>query len=174
MAGQMLYYLPKSGCKDCAATQRSATAMLLNQGFSIRLLTSLSQRETCRRLRAALEKEGLEVVDEVNLSRHIEDHTGLTLQKYTVLTVCSSLETYHAILADPEAGIFLPFHVVVTPYRQKTLVAAVAPEWLGDVVDKLSFRLLAIDASEKYRRALAALETPEGSHPESEPKLAVG
>jgi uncharacterized protein (DUF302 family) len=148
-------------------------AMFSNQRFAIRLLTSLSHRETCRRLRAALENEGLEVVAEVDLSKHIENHTGLTLQKYTVLTVCSSLETYHALLADPEAGIFLPFHVVVTPYFQKTLVAAVAPEWLGEVVDKLSFRLLAIDASEKYRRALSTLETAKGAHPEAEPKLAV-
>lgn len=148
--------------------------MFPNQRFAIRLLTSLSHRETCRRLRAALENEGLEVVGQVDLSRHIENHTGLTLQKYTVLTVCSSLETYHALLADPEAGIFLPFHVVVTPYRQKTLVAAVAPEWLGHVVDKLSFRLLAIDAAEKYRRALSVLETAQGAQQEPEAKLAVG
>jgi uncharacterized protein (DUF302 family) len=147
--------------------------MISNQRFSIRLLTSLSQKEACKRLRVALEKEGLEVLDQVDLSGHIENRTGLTLGKYTVLTVCSSLETYYALLVGPEAGIFLPFHVVVTPYHEKTLIAVVEPEWLAEVVDTLSFRLLATEVSEKYRRALAALQTFEGTPEKSERKLSV-
>jgi len=130
--------------------------MLSSNGFSIRFLTNLSQKEACKRLRAALKTEGLEVVDQVDLSGHIENRTGLTLSKYKVLTVCSSFETYYALLASPEAGIFLPFHVVVTPYQGKTLIAVVEPEWLAEVVDNLRFRLLAVEVSEKYKRALAA------------------
>jgi uncharacterized protein (DUF302 family) len=148
--------------------------MLSNNGFSIRFLTSLSQKEACKRLTAALKNEGLEVVDQVDLSGHIENRTGLTLSKYKVLTVCSSLETYCALLASPEAGIFLPFHVVVTPYHGKTLIAVVEPEWLAEVVDNLSFRLLAIEISEKYKRALAALQTFEGAPEKAEQKMSVG
>lgn len=145
--------------------------MLPNNGFSIRLLTSLSQKEACKRLRAALRNEGLEVLDQVDLSGHIENRTGLTLSRYTVLTVCSSFETYFALLAGPEAGIFLPFHVVVTPYHGKTLIAVVEPEWLAEAVDNLSFRLLANRVSEKYQRALAALQIAEGAPAIFEPKL---
>jgi uncharacterized protein (DUF302 family) len=144
---------------------------LSNNGFSIRLLTSLSQKEACKRLTAALKNEGLEVVDQIDLSGHIENRTGLTLGKYTVLTVCSSFETYYALLASPEAGVFLPFHVVVTPYHGKTLIAAVEPEWLAAVVDNLSFRLLATEVSEDYQRALAALQASEGAPEKSEQKL---
>ena len=147
--------------------------MLSNNRFSIRFLTSLSQKEACKRLTAALKKEGLEVVDQVDLSGYIENRTGLTLSKYKVLTVCSSLGTYYALLASPEAGIFLPFHVVVTPYHGKTLIAVVEPEWLAEVVDNLSFRLLAIEISEKYKRALAALQSSEKAPEKAEQKLSV-
>lgn len=92
--------------------------------------------------------------------------------KYTVLTVCSSLETYHALLVGPEVGVFLPFHVVVTPYHEKTMIAIVEPEWLAAVVDNISFRLLATDISEKYKRALARFQTSESTHEESELKSA--
>ena len=147
--------------------------MLSNNRFSIRFLTSLSQKEACKRLTAALKKEGLEVVDQVDLSGYIENRTGLTLSKYKVLTVCSSLGTYYALLASPEAGIFLPFHVVVTPYHGKTLIAVVEPGWLAEVVDNLSFRLLAIEISEKYKRALAALQSSEKAPEKAEQKLSV-
>jgi uncharacterized protein (DUF302 family) len=146
-----------------------------NNGFSIRFLTNLSPKEACKRLKAALENEGLEVLDQFDLSAHIENRTGLTPEgKYTVLTVCSSLDTYHALLASPEAGVFLPFHVLLTPYNNKTLIAIVRPEWLAEVVDKLSFRLLAMDVSEKYKRALGALEAAEPTRRPLEPNAISG
>lgn len=132
--------------------------MISNQGHSYWLLTSLSEEETCRMLRAALRKEGLEVAGEANVSREIERHIGLALRKYIILSVWSPLATYQALLAIPEAGIFVPFHIAVTSRDGQTLVMAVNPDWVARVIDRTGFRLLAKDLSERLRRALRALE----------------
>ena len=47
--------------------------MISNQKYSTRVLTGLSEEETCRTLRQALRKEGLEVGEEVDLSGRSKD-----------------------------------------------------------------------------------------------------
>lgn len=148
--------------------------MLSNQGHSIRLLTTLSEEETCRRLRAALREEELEVADEIDLSKEIERYTGLSLGKYTILSVWCPFATFQALLAIPEAGIFVPFHLVVTSYQQQTLVTAVNLDWLAQVIDRLGFRLLAKDVSARLRRALRSLEASEVTQEELETRTAAG
>lgn len=136
-----------------------------NQKYATRLLTGLSEEETCRTLRQALRKEGLEVGEAVDLSREIEKHIGLSLRKYTILSVWSPLATYQALLAIPEAGLFVPFHVAVASHNGQTLVMVVNPDWLAEVVDRIGFRLLAKEVSAKLRRALRALEAAEVTSP---------
>jgi len=139
-----------------------------NQEYSTRVLTSLSEEETCRTLRQALRKEGLEVTEEVDLSEEIERHIGISLRKYTILSVWSPLATYQALLAILEAGSFVPFHVVVAFHNGQTLVMVVNPDWLAQVVDRIGFRLLAKEVSAKLRRALRALEVSELTREELE------
>lgn len=127
--------------------------MISNQGYSTRLLIGLSEEEICRTLRQALRKEGLEVAEEVDLSGEIERHTGLSLRKYTIMSVRSPLATYQALLAIPETGLFVPFHLAVASHNGQTLVMVVNPDWLAQVVDRIGFRVLEKEVSAKLRRA---------------------
>ena len=148
--------------------------MISNQKYSTRVLTSLSEEEACRTLRQALRNEGLEVAEEVDLSEEIERYIGLSLRKYTILSVWSPLATYQALLAIPEAGLFVPFHVAVASHNGQTLVMVVNPDWLAQVVDRIGFRLLAKDVSAKLKRALQALDVSEASREEFETPTAAG
>lgn len=142
--------------------------MVFNAEHSIRMITSLGEEETCRVLRTALREQGLEVTDEVDLSEEIERHIGLSLHKYIVLSVWSPLATYQALRAIPEAGLFVPFHLAVASHHGQTLVMAVNPDWLAQVIDRIGFRLLAEEVSAKLRRALRALEASEVTREELE------
>jgi uncharacterized protein (DUF302 family) len=147
--------------------------LVFNQKHLTRLLTTLTEEETCRTLRRALRKEGLKVSEEVDLSREIERHIGLSLRKYINLSVWSPLATYQAMLAIPEAGLFVPFHLAVTSHQGKTLVMVVNPEWLAQVIDRIGFRLLAKDVSAKLKRARASLEASEVTQEELETPTAI-
>ncbi len=148
--------------------------MIAEHGYSIHLLTNLSTEETCHRLRNALRNEGLELAGEVNLSRKIESHTGLPFRTYTILNVWSPSATFHALLAIPEAGLFVPFHLVVASHEGQTSVMVVNPDWLANIVDRVGFRLLAKDVAAKLRRALATLEIVEETRRELELRVAKG
>jgi len=142
--------------------------MISKQEYSTRVLTSLSEEETCRTLRQALRKEGLEVTQEVDLSEKIERHIGLSLSKYAIFSVWSPLATYQALLTMPEAGLFVPFHLAITSLNGQTLVMVVNPDWLAQMIDRIGFRLLAKEVSAKLRRALRALKASEVTREELE------
>jgi uncharacterized protein (DUF302 family) len=143
--------------------QRGIKAMFGQHGYLIRVLTKLSTEETCHCLRNALRHEGLELAGEVDLSRKIKSYTGLDFPTYTILNVWCPFATFHALLAIPEAGLFVPFHLVVASDNGQTSVSVVNPDWLATIVDRIGFRLLAKDVGAKLRRALSALETTEES-----------
>ena len=129
--------------------------------FSVRLLTTLSQEEACHRLRISLKEQDLDIMEEVDLAARVRNRTGLSFGEYTILTVWSPLTAYHALLAIPEAGAFIPFHLVVCSYRGKTLISYVSPEWLAEAIDRIEFRLMANEISTKLERAVSALDVAE-------------
>ena len=148
--------------------------MLSEHGYSISLSTNLSTEEACHRLRDALRNEGLELAGEVDLSKKIESHTGLAFGTYKILNVWCPFATFHALLAIPEAGLFVPFHLVVESRGKQTSVTVVNPEWLATVIDRVGFRLLAKHVGVRLRHALATLETVEVTRRELEPRVAKG
>lgn len=134
--------------------------VLRSEEHSIQVLTGFTVKEACRELRTVLKDEGLEVGEELNISRKIHDHTGLVSPEYVIVDVWSPLATRQALLAMPEAGVFVPFHLVVASREAQTLVMAVDPDWLAQIVDRLCFRVLVNDLFERLKRALARLEEP--------------
>lgn len=147
--------------------------MICIDGRSYWLTTSLSEEEACRALRTALRNEGLEVANEVDVSREIERHIGLSFRKYLILSVWSPFATYQALLAIPEVGIFVPFHLAVTSRDGQTLVMAMNPDWFARGTDRIGFRLLAKDVSARLGRALRALEGAEATQKEPASTAAV-
>jgi len=132
--------------------------MDFNQQHSLtRVVTTLSEEETCRSLRRALRTEGLELTEVADLSKEIERHIGLSPRKYIVLSIWSPLATYEPLLANPEAGLFVPLHLAVASQEGQTLMMVVDPDWLALTFDRIGFRLMAKDISTKLKRALAAL-----------------
>jgi uncharacterized protein (DUF302 family) len=132
--------------------------MDFNQQHSLtRVVTTLSEEETCRALRRALRTEGLELTEVADLSKEIERHIGLSPRKYIVLSIWSPLATYEPLLANPEAGLFVPLHLAVASQEGQTLMMVVDPDWLALTFDRIGFRLMAKDISTKLKRALAAL-----------------
>ena len=146
--------------------------MVVQHAYSIGLLTNLSPEETCHRLRDALRNEGLELAGEVDLSKKIESHTGLAFSTYRILNVWCPFATFHALLAIPEAGLFVPFHLVVESRGKETSVTVINPDWLMNIVDRVGFRMLAKDVGAKLRRSLSTLEASETTRKEAQATFA--
>ncbi len=132
--------------------------MISTRGFSMSNAVSLSFDDALRQLWEALRREGLDVLAELDLGHFIEQRTGLRRSRYVVLVVCNPVLAFQSILSDRDIGVLVPFHVVVAEDGTQTFIAALNPGLIGDLRGKIGFQLLARDAVEKFRRAIAAVE----------------
>ncbi len=139
--------------------------MISTRGFSMSSAVPLSFDDALRHLSEALRREGLDVLAELDLGHFIEHRTGLRRSRYVVLAVCNPVLAFQSLLSDRDIGVLAPFHVVVAEDGPQTFIAALNPGLIGDLRGKLGFQLLARDAVEKFRRAIAAVEAhaPEGA-----------
>ena len=100
-------------------------------------------------------------MDEFEPFWEINNSLGLSQGQYTILSVWNSIAAYQALLAIPEAGVFIPIHIVVTIHEGQTLVSVMDPEWLTEAVDRLGFQVLAKDLAARLRRVLEhSIECP--------------
>ncbi len=132
--------------------------MISTRGFSMSSAVPLSFDDALRHLWEALRREGLDVLAELDLGHMIEHRTGLRRSPYVVLAVCNSVLAFQSLLSDRDIGVLAPFHVVVAEDGPQTFIAALNPGLIGDLRGKIGFQLLARDAVEKFRRAIAAVE----------------
>ena len=132
--------------------------MISTRGFSMSTAVPLNFNDVLRHLWEALRREGLDIVAELDLGHFIEHRTGLRRSRYVILAVCNPVLAFQSLLSDRDIGVLLPFHVVVAEDGLQTLIAALNPGLIGDLRGKIGFQLLARDAVEKFRRAMAAVE----------------
>jgi uncharacterized protein (DUF302 family) len=125
--------------------------------ISISVETPLPFGECLVRLRRILSHAGFRVLAEVPFHREFEEHLGLKWPRYTVLVVWSPFHAYQSVLNDAEAGILLPFHIVVAEREKGTLVAATNLSLLGHMTGRIGLRLVGNDLTKQIQRILDQL-----------------
>jgi uncharacterized protein (DUF302 family) len=80
-----------------------------------------------RRIRAALEKRGLQIAFDFDVAEGILRSAGVRLPKSCALGVVCPYQLLEAVVADGSSSVFLPLHVVLIEQERKTLVRLLAP-----------------------------------------------
>ena len=112
-------------------------------------------------LRQALSRSGFRVLAEVPFDREFENHVGMRWSRYTVVLVWSPFHAYQAILGDQDAGILLPFHLIVAEEANATHVAATDVSVLGQMTGHIGLELLGGDISRKIQHIFSELHAYE-------------
>lgn len=108
-------------------------------------------------LKSILKREGCRILAEVPFHREIEREIGLDLRNYTVLVVWEPSQTYQGLLSERGAGLFLPFHFLVSDEGNSTLVAALDLSFLARSACSLGVQLLLGNLQRKIRSVFSEL-----------------
>ena len=82
-----------------------------------------------RRIRAALEKQGLQIAFDFDVTEGILRSAGVRLPRSCTLGVICPYQLLEAVVADGSSAVFLPLHVVLTEQKGETVVRHLAPTW---------------------------------------------
>lgn len=93
-------------------------------------------------LRQLLPRRGFRVLAEIAFDREFENNLGVGWKRYTVLLIWSPFDAYQAVLSEQEAGLLIPFHLVVVEGAQGTHLSTTDVAMLGRLSGQIGLELL--------------------------------
>jgi uncharacterized protein (DUF302 family) len=97
--------------------------------------SSLPFDEAVARVRAALADEGFGVLTEIDIQATLLKKLGVERDPYVILGACHPPSAHKALEAAPAVGVFLPCNVTVSVEGGKTVVRAMNPQPVMEMLD---------------------------------------
>ncbi len=89
--------------------------------------TDLTFADAVSRCRAELQREGFGVLTEIDIQAKLKEKLGVDLEPYLILGACHPPSAYRSLAAAPEVGVLLPCNVTVSREGGRTVVRAMNP-----------------------------------------------
>jgi uncharacterized protein (DUF302 family) len=119
--------------------------------------TSLGFEQAVAATREALAAQGFGVLTEIDVQATMKAKLDVDGDPYLILGACNPPLAHRALTLEPSIGLLLPCNVVVRVEDGSTVVQAMDPQLLVDMVDKPGLKDVADDAARRLADALAAL-----------------
>jgi len=130
-------------------------AMAATYGFGTTL--SVPYEEALPLVKEALKAEGFGVLTEIDVRRTLREKLGAETQPYTILGACNPPLAHQALQAEPDVGLLLPCNVVVRAKGAGSRVDVADPEAMLGIVGNEALSAVALEATERLERVVAAL-----------------
>lgn len=129
--------------------------------YGIRTTVALPYAEAITRTTEALKAQGFGVLTTIDVRQTLKEKLDRSFRDYVILGACNPPLADRALHAELEIGLLLPCNVIV--YEDgpaSSVVAAMAPRAaLGIVGDNAELSKVAVEADQRLRAALAAIES---------------
>lgn len=133
--------------------------------YTFGITLQLSTNEARPLVEAALKAEGFGVLTEIDVAATMQAKLGIDHAPYLILGACNPALAHRALQADPSLGALLPCNVVIRAQGGRTIVEAMDPRVVMNVVADPDVAAVADEAEGRLRRVMASLvpEDPSAS-----------
>lgn len=119
--------------------------------------TTLTFDDAVAATRAALAEHGFGVLTEIDVQATMKAKLDADMEPYLILGACNPPLAHQALGVDPSIGLLLPCNVVVRRADGVTVVQAMDPQLLVDVMHEPALKAVADEAAQRLSNALALL-----------------
>lgn len=94
--------------------------------------------EAVQKVKQALQSEGFGVITEIDIKDVIKKKLNTDFRKYLILGACNPHYALDALSKDVDVGLLLPCNVIVYEENNETIVSAINPSALLQIIGKRS------------------------------------
>ena len=121
--------------------------------------TRLNFDEAVSQIRQALDEQGFGILTEIDVQATLKAKLDVDVEPYLILGACNPSLAHQVLRIEPAIGLLLPCNVIVRTKDGTTIVQAMDPQLLVNVVDEPSLKAVADEAGRRLGNALAQLPT---------------
>lgn len=115
--------------------------------------------KTCRKLIAELEKEGFDIISEINVQENFKKKLNLPFRKYQLFEVSNTKWSYDALQLEENIAVMLPFNFVVQEKDDnKVYISTINLIMVLRNINNKKLQSLAIEVSEAMLRVLSSFD----------------
>ena len=119
--------------------------------------TALSPSAAEEMVREALAAEGFGILTEIDVAATLQQKLGIERPPYRILGACNPALAAEALAVEENIGLLLPCNVVVYGDGDGSVVAALDPATMSDLVSHDAIESVAVEARTRLGRAMAAI-----------------
>jgi uncharacterized protein (DUF302 family) len=113
--------------------------------------------EAIPRVKEAFKAQGFGTLTEIDVRATLKETIGEDVEPYVILGACNPRLAYRALQLEPDVGLLLPCNVVVRPHEGRTMVSALDPNLIAELMDHPDLRPIAEEATTLIDAALDSL-----------------
>lgn len=125
--------------------------------YTITREVALGQEQAIEKVKELLAKEGFGVLTTIDVAATLKAKIGVERPPYVILGACNPTLANQALSAEISVGVLLPCNVDVFQHEGKTIVQAINPRRLFEVIQNPDVAPIADEVATKLERALEGL-----------------
>jgi len=126
-------------------------------GYGRTVLIDEPVAEAVPRVKEAFKAQGFGTLTEIDVQATLKEKIGAEIEPYVILGACNPRLAHRALQLEPDVGLLLPCNVVVRPHEDRTMVSAMDPGLLAELMDHPDLKPIAEEATSLVDAALDSL-----------------
>jgi uncharacterized protein (DUF302 family) len=108
-------------------------------------------------VKEAFKAQGFGTLTEIDVQATLKEKIGVDVEPYVILGACNPNLAHRALQIEPDVGLLLPCNVVVRPHEGRTMVSALDPGIIAEMMDHPGLVPIADEATKLIDAALDSL-----------------
>jgi len=126
-------------------------------GYGRTVLIDEPVEEAIPRVKEAFKQQGFGTLTEIDVQATLKEKIGVDVDPYVILGACNPNLAHRALQIEPDVGLLLPCNVVVRPHEGRTMVSAMDPGLIAEMMDPPDLKPIAEEATTLIDAALDSL-----------------
>ena len=126
--------------------------------YALKVKTSLNYEAALEKVTRLLKEEGFGILTEIDISAVMKKKLDVDFKKYKILGACNPGYAYKTLRAEDLIGVFLPCNVIVYEEGEGSVVAAINPYMMAQVMNNSDIQEVGEEVGEIFGRILSKME----------------